>query len=172
MHRGPNVSGPNVSGPNLPEPINSGIWGPALWTILHSAAERIGTKHNVRLPQEESRIWMGLLRNLQFTLPCPVCKKHYIKYSSTHKIPVFSKEAIRTWLYELHTQVNRGNNKENTVTLEQIPELYGVPFHFTKHYSVVSTHMKLALQHGWSKREDVAQTCRFFEEMLRFYDFF
>lgn len=159
-------------GVNMVESINSNIWGPALWTILHSAAERIGTKGLALLPQEEARIWMGLLRSLHFTLPCPVCKKHYIKYSSINKIPVFSKETVRTWLYDLHTQVNRYSNKENTVTLEQIPEIYGVPFHFTKHYNAVSKQMTLALRHGWSKHDDVTKTFRFFEEMMRFYDFF
>ena len=151
--------------------MQTSVWGPELWMILHSAAERIGSRVRV-LPQEESRIWMGLLRSLQFTLPCPACKKHYIAYSATHKIPVFNKEAVRIWLFELHSQVNQRIDKENTITIEQIPELYSVPFHFTKHYSVVSKQMTLALQHGWSKRDDVTRTFRFFEEMLRFYDFF
>ncbi len=149
------------------------IWGPNLWTILHSAAERIGTCILKRLPQEESRIWVGLLRSLQFTLPCPQCKKHYAKYLSTHPIISFTKESIRSWLFVLHDLVNQDTGKtENILALEQIPSIYEQPFHFSKHVNVVSHQMSSAVKLGWSSYDDTKRTIRLFEEMRRFYDFF
>lgn len=147
------------------------IWGPHLWTILHSAAERIGTHILKRLPQEESRIWAGLLTSLQYTLPCPLCKKHYKEYSSKHKIVSFTKESIRNWLFTLHANINQQLNKENILTIENISELYSKPFDFTAHYSIIYKQMKQALRIGWSSHEDINRTIRFFEEMKRFYAF-
>jgi hypothetical protein len=149
------------------------IWGPALWMILHSAAERIGSKHLHRLPQEESRIWIGLLGSLRYSLPCPHCKKHYTTYFSS--VPIMApltKESLRRWLYELHYQVNQRTEKENHITLEQISEIYGNPFNFTQHYTIVAKQMTQSLRMGWSSRTDLQRTLRFLEELKRFYDFF
>jgi len=154
------------------DPPQTYIWGPPLWTILHSAAERIGTKAFKRIPQEESRIWTGLLRTLQFTLPCPQCKKHYTAYVSTHPILSFTKEYLRQWLFKLHSAVNQQTHKETTMTIEHVEELYRQPFHFSKHLHTVSYQMSAALRLGWSTYEDTKRTLRLFEEMKRFYDFF
>jgi len=148
------------------------LWGPPLWHILHSAAERIGTKALKRIPQEESRIWMGILRALQFTLPCPQCKRHYTAYLVAHPVLSFTKEYLREWLYQLHTAVNQQTQKPNTMTIVQVEEHYGQPFHFSKHLSAVSHQMSTAVRLGWSSYEDTKRVLRFFEEMKRFYDFF
>lgn len=152
----------------MESPQNS-IWGPELWMILHSSAERIGTKPT-HLPKEESRIWIGLLRSLQYSLPCPLCKKHYTAYSVSFPLPSITKDSVRSWLVHLHHQVNQRTGKPEF--MESIAEKYGQPFHFTKHYSVVAKQMLHAVRLGWCSREDVQRTARFFEEMKRFYDFF
>jgi hypothetical protein len=85
-------------------PQNS-VWGPALWKLLHFSAERIGLPV-IRLPHEEERLWRGLLHSLALSLPCPLCKKHYVLYDRSQPL-VFSKESVRSWLYHLHEQVNQ-----------------------------------------------------------------
>lgn len=144
------------------------IWGPELWMILHSSAERYGSSSSKQLPNEEKRIWTGLLRSLRFSLPCPRCKKHYSEYLLSHPL-VFSKEGIRSWLYHLHSDVNRRNEKQTEYTLEQVEEQYSKPFHFAKHELIVHSHMMMALRLGWSTREDIQRTIRFFEELRRYY---
>ena len=148
------------------------IWGPALWMILHSATERIGLLSLTRLPQEESRIWLGLLSSLRYSLPCPLCKKHFSSYFSSASLPAFSKETIRRWLFDLHEKVNLYTNKPYTITIEQLPEIYGPPFNFTHHYMILLKHMGYAIRKGICNREDVHRTSRFLEELKRFYDFF
>lgn len=148
------------------------IWGPALWTILHSSAERIGTKSAKIQAFEEQRLWNGLLSSLRFSLPCPQCKKHFSDYLSSHPIHEVSSSFIRNWLYELHSQVNQRNHKDNSITIENIPEIYNKPFHFSYHVNIVMKHMKSAIFHRFCSREDIQRTARFFEEMKRFYDFF
>jgi len=147
------------------------IWGPNLWMILHSAAERIGTSH-IKLPQEELRIWTGLLSSLRHSLPCPVCKKHFTAYFSSTPVKTFNREFIRNWLYNLHCQVNDRTEKDNTITIEQIPEIYSKPFNFSAHFRVVAEQMNRALRLAWSSRDDIQKSFRFFEELKRFYDFF
>ena len=146
------------------------IWGPELWFLLHSSAERFGNPLSKRLPDEEKRVWTGLLRSLQYTLPCPLCKKHYTTYLAKYPI-IFTREGIRTWLHRLHSDVNQRTNKPN-VSIEELPEKYGKPFQFTKHYPTVMRQMMMALRLGWSTREDIQRTARFFEELMRYYDFF
>jgi hypothetical protein len=147
------------------------IWGPNLWRILHSAAECIGTSH-VKLPLEELRIWTGLLSSLRHSLPCPVCKKHFTTYFSSNPIKTFNREFIRDWLYTLHCQVNDRTEKGNTFTIEQVSEIYSKPFNFSAHFRVVAEQMNRALRLGWSSRDDIQKSFRFFEELKRFYDFF
>lgn len=148
------------------------IWGPQLWIILHSSAERIGLPKLSKLPQEESRIWKTLLASLRYSLPCPQCKKHYTDYYLSNPITNFNLTTIRLWLYNLHCQVNLRTEKTNIITIEQIPELYSKPFCFTNHFNVVVEQMQKAVQFGWSSRNDIQRTIRLFEEFKRFYDFF
>lgn len=145
------------------------IWGPHLWTILHSIAERIGSKSLKRLPGEETRIWAGLLASLRYSLPCPQCKKHYLEYYSSN--PIHSIHEIRLWLYNLHSQINSRNEKSD-ITIDQISEIYSKPFNFTYHYSFIIEQMKRALRHKWSNHKDIQCTSRFLFELKCFYDLF
>lgn len=148
------------------------IWGPNLWMILHSAAERIGSQSLRRLPNEEARIWGGLLASFRFSLPCPTCKKHYTEFFGSHPLPQIKREEIRAWLYILHCQVNDRTEKPNTITIEQIPEIYSAPFNFTRHFTVVAQQMLQSIRVGWSVRGDIERSLRFLQELKRFYDFF
>jgi hypothetical protein len=140
--------------------------------ILHSAAERIGSKSLNRLPAEESRLWTGLLASLRYSLPCPLCKKHYSEYYSSNPMTSVSIPFIRTWLYNLHCQVNTRTGKVNTLTIENIAENYSKAFNFGYHFLILNGQMTAALRVGWSKREDIQRTIRYFDEIKRFYDFF
>jgi hypothetical protein len=147
-------------------------WGPALWMILHSSAERIGLGPTRLLQHEESRLWSGLLSSLRFSLPCPQCKRHYGDYLQRYSIPPITQSSIREWLFTLHQEVNQRNHKPCEITIENIPVIYSKPFHFSLHFSIFQQHMRLALMQNWCSREDIQRTIRFLEEMRRFYDFF
>ena len=152
--------------------LQNRLWGPALWKLLHSSAERIGSKAFKRLPQEESRIWSQLLRSLRFSLPCPQCKQHYLSYCGEYPLSSFSKEEVRIWLYRLHEAVNHRLVKPDTLSLTEVEERYAVPFCFSEAMGIVASQMRVGIQRGWCVREDVIRTLRHLEEMKRFYDFF
>ncbi len=155
----------------MDSPLNH-IWGPQLWMILHSSAERIGIPKLSRLPQEESRIWTTILASLRYSLPCPQCKKHYTEYFASNPIISVDPTFIRSWLYNLHCQVNTRTGKPNTITIEKLPELYNKPFNFTHHFNIVVQEMQKSVRVGWCSRTDIQRTIRLFEELKRFYDFF
>lgn len=152
--------------------INNAIWGPALWTILHSSAERFGTKALHRLPQEEFRIWSHLLQSLRYSLPCPHCKKHYQSYITHHPFSARNKDEARLWLYRLHESVNQRLQKNNTLSLTEVEEKYSSPFCFSEHMSRIIQQVRAAVQHGWCLHTDMMNLYRALEEMKRFYDFF
>ena len=152
------------------EPPQNHIWGPALWMILHYSAERIGTRLLQRLPQEETRIWTNLLSSLRYSLPCPLCKKHYTDYFNSH--PIQSKDEIRNWLYHLHLHVNQQTGKPSNLSLEQVIERYSQPFQYTLYYPVVEKQMIQGVRFGRCARVDLQRTVRCLEEMKRFYEFF
>jgi hypothetical protein len=158
------------------EQISNGIWGPALWAILHYSTERIGMYNGVssrydRLPSEEPRIWIGLLKSLQYSLPCPSCKKHYTDYYSSHPLVFFTKDSVRKWLFDLHSHINIRQDKLNVFELEYLSDIYSNPFQFTQYYAVFVKQLSISIKKNISIRDDVLRTIRFLEEMKRFYDF-
>jgi hypothetical protein len=148
-------------------PQNS-VWGPALWKLLHFSAERIGLPV-IRLPREEERLWRGLLHSLALSLPCPLCKKHYVLYDRSRPL-VFSKEGVRSWLYHLHEEVNQRLGSPSFA--EDIGTVYGVPFAFSTYSAVFVEHMRRGIRHGTVKQADMVRTIRCLEERKRYYDFF
>lgn len=148
------------------------IWGPNLWMILHSATERIGSQTLRRLPSEEARIWIGLLLSFRYSLPCPVCKRHYTEFIGSHPLPSITREKVRNWLYILHSQINERTGKSYNITIDNLSEIYNIPFNFTQHYNVVAQQMLQSIRINWSARSDIERTLRFLGELKRFYDFF
>jgi hypothetical protein len=145
------------------------IWGPSLWLILHSIAEKIGTKIIPRIPQEETRLWTNLLSSLRYSLPCPMCKKHYIAYYNSKPIKPINISHIREWLYNLHTLVNIKNNTKYEIKLEQLPEIYSTPFNFSDNFKIFSEHAHRAVRFGWCLGDDVKKTIRALIEIKYFY---
>lgn len=188
MQRGPHgmarpLSAPRGSRPPLPPAVSmdapqNAEWGPALWSILHSAAERIGTRRPATgllvaqrmMDAEESRLWTALLGSLRFSLPCPLCRTHYTTYYLQHLVG--DVKAVRIWLWDLHVSVNQRLGRADGCSQEELSSIYGVPFHHSKLWAVVLEHMMRAVRLGWASREDVQRTARIMEEMKRWYDFF
>jgi len=147
-------------------------WGPALWMLLHYSAERINSNTLQRLPFEEYRIWTNLLSSLRFSIPCPLCKKHYTAYFTSNPISEFDRKSIRKWLFNLHNFVNSENGKESDLTLDTLEEVYNKPFIFSDYFKVVKDEIFKSLRLGWSFRPDVQKTIRCLEELKRFYNFY
>ena len=153
----------------------SAAWGPNLWMVLHSAAERIGTlpcyknMKQAAFDAEETRLWSNLLSSLRFSIPCPLCKKHYGMYYARNR-PIVTKNIV-TWLWELHVDVNRRLGRSDGLDRDLLSTVYGQPFEWITHWAIVREHMLRAMRLGWCTREDTMRTLRFAEELRIWYHF-
>lgn len=92
-------------------------WGPLFWKILHGLAEQCGKQININIQNDERRAWIQLLKHMQQTLPCDICRNHYSEWIQEHPVDSILtmqyssvNQWIRTWLWTLHNTINEGNN--------------------------------------------------------------
>jgi len=93
-------------------------WGPIFWKLLHGLAEHIGKQKDKNMQSDEIRIWIHLLNQTQFSLPCDICRLHYTEWLIKNPIDVLKiknysdiRDWIRNYLWRLHNTINEGNNK-------------------------------------------------------------
>lgn len=83
---------------------DTALWGPTLWTILHTLAEF--TDH-----LDLNRYWQLLVQSMRTTLPCPDCRAHFVAWNDSHPLRNIKtvpelRSFYRQWLLDLHNQVN------------------------------------------------------------------
>lgn len=105
--------------PTLPT-VDTSIWGPPLWTVLHTLS----------LVATDRKLWINIANALKSDLPCPDCSEHYNIWARSNPlrfpiappprqpfIPRFIKtrppvtlppisDTTGTWILELHNNVN------------------------------------------------------------------
>jgi hypothetical protein len=97
----------------VPHYPDNAEWGPILWSILHGLAERAGTGIN---RADEIREWQRLLKVTGEMLPCDRCREHYKQYSQQNPTSSFNTSpnlntSVKTWLWNLHNEVNKEYGK-------------------------------------------------------------
>ena len=98
-------------------------WGPALWILLHSLAEKSGKSATRNGQNDEKYAWRNLITNLQYVIPCNECKDHFIQYKAENPFPdpfavpyTELNQKIRTWFFNLHTHVNQTYKSEEPIS--------------------------------------------------------
>jgi hypothetical protein len=109
--------------------VQNSEWGPPLWRILHTLAERVGRQGIPLLAMDEIRAWASLLRTTEGIMPCPLCRTHYRAWKHTHPLEESAGSALapltRRWLWELHDQVNRQRGVEGGgVPFDELTTVY------------------------------------------------
>lgn len=102
------------------------IWGPALWSILHCMASRIGRSGNIRLDADEARHFESLIDTLYTVLPCAECQDHCKMYLNgagrERKWRGLYGETLRNtvskWLSDFHNAVRVRQGKEALVDVD------------------------------------------------------
>ena len=101
------------------------VWGPAMWRILHSLAERLGKQTNTLLIQDEQRAWINFLRSVESVIPCKRCKGHYRDWGLKNRIDLAAMRiTARAWLWGLHNEVNRERHIQGP-ELAEMEAIYG-----------------------------------------------
>jgi hypothetical protein len=92
---------------DLEPEVKKMIWGPAIWFLFHTLAEKI---------KEDffSSIRVELLNNIYsicVNLPCPMCSMHAKEYLDKINFnSIQKKEDLKNMLYEFHNNVNLKKN--------------------------------------------------------------
>lgn len=99
------------------------IWGPPLWHSLHT----ISFSYPVKPTKEDKKHYFNFFNNLQYVLPCNLCRDNMAKHLS--KMPLTLKclknrETLSRWVYELHENVNTSLHKKSNLSYEDVREMY------------------------------------------------
>ena len=120
------AAAPAAPPPILIPTVDTSIWGPPLWRILHIAS--VLTKSKQQIP-----FWRTLLVALKTGLPCPDCSAHYNAWVGGHTLR-FSmykngiQNPIVQWILDLHNNVNqRQDPPVPTWSIEQVLQTYRLP---------------------------------------------
>lgn len=87
-------------------------WGPLIWWIVHTFAEKAGRQGNPITLGDEQRAWPLFVKTLVAVIPCPYCKEHFQEYLQSHPFELPAdyyewKTYIPLYFYEFHEAVNQ-----------------------------------------------------------------
>ena len=91
-------------------PLNE-EWGPLLWLLLHTLAEKAGKQDNLITKGDEQRAWPLFVKELPTIIPCPYCKDHCQEYLRTNPFQLPNdyyewRTYIPHYFYTFHESVN------------------------------------------------------------------
>lgn len=94
-----------------PEYPRNEEWGPLVWRLLHTLAEKAGKQASLLTKGDEMRAWPLFIKALPSVIPCPYCRDHLQEYLQAHpfQLPLDYTEwtsYIPLYLYKLHESVN------------------------------------------------------------------
>jgi hypothetical protein len=95
----------------LPNYPTNEAWGPILWAILHSLAEKYNKLVSMLYKKEEELYWTNLIKLTESILPCKDCRNHYKDYLSKKKINLKEPDFVKLFFYNLHNDINLRNDK-------------------------------------------------------------
>ena len=105
-------------------------WGPPLWRLLHTFAERLGRQTNYIGVQDERRSWIVFVRSVESVMPCAKCREHFQRWKRSHPLEQANSlagEQLRIWatdwLYSLHDEVNKEKDIASP-TREEVTAVY------------------------------------------------
>jgi hypothetical protein len=91
----------------IQEPEKKILWGPAIWFLLHTMAEKVK-------PELFSSIRVELLNNIYsicVNLPCPLCSNHAKEYLDKINFnTIQTKLDLKILLFNFHNDVNKRKN--------------------------------------------------------------
>ena len=85
------------------------VWGPAVWTLFHTLAEKINEENNIVLVQQV----FGFIKRICAFLPCPECSKDATLYLQRVKqSEIKTRSGLISTVYLFHNYVNRKKKKK------------------------------------------------------------
>lgn len=90
--------------------MNQNIWGPNLWFSLHT----MSFTYPLKPSEQDKKNYKTFFESLQFTIPCSVCRKNYIRHLKESPIDpnLESRKLLVHWLIDIHNMVNGETGKK------------------------------------------------------------
>lgn len=92
--------------------MDTRVWGPSAWKLLHSVAQQYPEKNPSKLVQQKyKRFFMGLKKGL----PCVHCRISFAVYADELPIePALAqgRKALSCWVFKIHNKVNTKLRKQ------------------------------------------------------------
>jgi len=84
--------------------MNQNIWGPHLWFSLHT----MSFNYPLKPSEKDKDEYKSFFINLQYVIPCSVCKKNYIRHLNEHPIKDYlnTRKFLVYWVIDMHNMVN------------------------------------------------------------------
>lgn len=127
-------------------------WGPLVWWILHTLAEKAGKQSNPITMGDEMRAWPLFVKTLVAVIPCPYCKEHFQDYLQTHPFSLPPdyyewKTYIPRYFYDFHEAVNVRLNKPS-FPFSSLATTYANPIRLKDVLSSLEKVMERAIKMG------------------------
>ena len=126
--------------------MHSKVWGQYLWRTLHSLTFCFP---NENVKKETRDLFINLFKLLEKVLPCPVCRKHYIKKLKEKPIShyVNNRNRLVKWLVDLHNNINSGLGKR-VLSMAEVNKIYlngkkEINFNFTDFSTLLKIFTRL-----------------------------
>ena len=99
------------------------IWGPLLWTYLHT----VSFNYPLKPTEDQKDYHYTFIMSLRFTLPCKYCRDNMEK--NLKKIPLTEKvfknrHNFSYWMYLFHEEINKMLDKKSGLTYENVRDRY------------------------------------------------
>ena len=101
--------------------LNTSIWGPSLWRVLHSFAFSLNYEQDKTVYSKKRQELLNFIESLQYLLPCEECRLHFQEYIQTHT-PT-KAENLAYWTFDLHNSVNERIGKPH-YSFEDVSKVY------------------------------------------------
>lgn len=99
--------------------MNQNIWGPEMWTCLHT----ISLNYPLKPTYQDKLDYYKFFYALKNVLPCGWCRKNYERNIRELPIRLNSKRDFVYWLIDLHNEVN-GKEGKRPYTYNEVIKYY------------------------------------------------
>jgi len=124
--------------------MNPDIWGPGIWTTLHSITLTYPEAPTHKDIQEHR----NFLHSVGKVLPCPGCRIEYNKWIARNPPALHSRDVFVDWMIDLHNDINKRLNKK-VRSKEYVINLY-------KNMYSPSILSLFSLNNNWSNPVNIA----------------
>ena len=108
---------------NSNEGMLTTVWGPLMWTFLHT----ISFNYPVKPTKDDKINYRKFIYHLQYILPCRYCRinvKKNLKAMPLKMKHMKNRDKFSRWMFYFHEQVNKMLKKKSGLTYCQIRDRY------------------------------------------------